>query len=107
MCRVLAAGDYSVVATDAVTSDTIMFECGARPGVGPVAIIANVTAPDVTRVFALRGEAIVATLAGTDDSKVVDSHHCGPGNCLVAVFTARGHANMLARRWSSLDSARI
>jgi len=107
MCRVLAARDDSIVAADTIISDAIMFECGTRPGVGPVAVIADITALDVTGILALRGDTIMATLAGTDDSKVVDSHDRDPGNRLVAGFTVRGHADMLTRRWSGLDSARI
>ena len=107
MCRVLAARDDSIVAADTIISDAIMFKCGTRPGVGPVAVITHITALDVTGILALRGDTIVATLAGTEDSKVVDSDDMDPGNRLVAVFTVRGHANMLTRRWSSLDSASI
>ena len=107
MCRALAARDDSIVAAVTIISDAIMFECGTRPGVGPVAVIADITALDVTGILAFGGDTIMATLAGTDDSKVVYSHDRGPRSRQVAVFTVRDHADMLTRRWSSLDSARI
>ena len=95
MCRVLAASDNSIVAADTIASDAFMFECSTRPGVGPVAVIAHITALDVTGILALRGDTIMATLAGTEDSKVVYPHDRSPGNRPMASITVRGHADML------------
>ena len=80
----LAGSLDSVVAARTVAGDARVLECCRSPGNRRVAIVAVVPAPDMRRVFAGRGSAVVARGAGAEDLGVVDRVGRRPGIAVVA-----------------------
>jgi Flp pilus assembly pilin Flp len=60
------------VAADAVSADIAVVEHGALPAKASMAVVANVSTLDMTGIFTVRNNAVVAALAATENRKVID-----------------------------------
>lgn len=107
MFSILAVGNPSIVATETVVGDVRMVEHGAPPGKAAMAKVAVITAFDMPWILAVRGYAVMATLAVTDNGNVIDPDDGLPVSRLVTKFTVTGHPDMLAGHGTRLYSTRI
>jgi len=80
----------AVVATDAVARNVHVIEVGGNPGNGRVAVVAVVTARDVSWVLAGRRVAVVAGDAGPEYRGVVDGVGGCPGHVVVTILANIG-----------------
>ena len=104
---VLADGDDAIVAADTVVTDVGMVVNGARPGEGSMAVVADIAADDVPRIFTGRSHPVVTALAGADDGKVIDPGDGEPGVRLMAIVTVARYSNMLVGGGAGPDQPRI
>ena len=72
-----------------------------------MAKVAVITTFDMTWMLAWCGNAVMATLAGTDDGKVIDLDDGRPLSRAVAKVAVAGHADMLTGHGARLYSTRI
>ena len=105
--RVLADGDDAIVAADTAVCDVGMVVNSACPGEGAMAVVTDVAAGDMARIFSRSSHAVVAALAGTGNGKVVYPGNGEPGVRLMAIFTVARYANMLAGGGAGPDQSGI
>lgn len=94
MCRVLSDGLHTIMAADAVASNTAVIKGRWQPARRRVAIIAGIAACDMGRVFAGRRVAIMTGAAGADDLRVVYGQCWGKYIGAVTVFANIAGLNM-------------
>jgi hypothetical protein len=103
---VFALGDNAIVATDAITGDTLMVVAGSHPGDCIVTVIAGIPAHYVPGIFALGDNTVVATLTTPDHCHVVNSKYIGPYRGCVTNLAFTDNAYMLAGRRAGFYATR-
>ena len=106
MSRILALGDASVVAADAISGDAHVVVAGTDPGDRVVTVIAGVRTHHVPRIFTVGDNAVVATLATANHCNVVNTKHVGPYCGQVANLTFADDPYMTAGRGAGLYPTR-
>ena len=97
MCRGLAGGLCAIVAAHAIASDIDVVEGGRQPRNRRMAVVAGVAAGDVGRVFAGRGDAIMAGATSAQYLGVIDGKGGRPDIRRVAVLANIGCLYMCRR----------
>ena len=95
MFWILTLGNHAIVTAETITADLGMIKYRAGPGKSTMTIIAGFTTTNMLRMFTRRGHTIMATLATTRDSEVINAKNALPGARLVTKFAIAGGANML------------
>jgi hypothetical protein len=78
----------------AITDDGGVVHGGRGPADGAVTVVAGVATGHMCGVLAGGGYAVMATVAGADDVRVIDVQHRHPGVRAMAVLADVGSLNM-------------
>ena len=78
VCRILAFGDYAIVAADTVSADVCMIEYRARPGECSMAIVAVIGAADMAGRLAHGSNVVMTSLAWPGNRDMVHLDHRVP-----------------------------